>query len=499
MSAKDRVLYLVNPGNDPPYRHGIAYNASFPPLGVISLATAVQEVCMSWDVKVLDGQVIEQEQILRFIEHGKPLVLGVSVLAMTYQNSLEIARAGKRVGSITLFGNDQAAITGRNMLRVRPEIDYICTADAGEKSLLQFLEFVEGKRPVGKVANLLYRDGAIVRRSDAEHEREFAAPFEALDLIPIPDRTLLSVELRTKYLQNYMRSHPRDTGATGVSTINRFRGCARKERPCTFCGIADLTIRASSPKMFWRDVRAAYEIGANRLYEAGDSVSSVPKYLERLLREKPSDLRWNAMVYTSARETSRKLIELYKGLGVFRANMGLESGDEVVLRRLKGTGDSSAQNVKAVKLLKEAGIPVYSSFVLGGPGETAESLENTVKFVRWLLDNQLIDGVGAHPLFPELNAVTGHLLLHAEEAISYANREGFKLRNVDLLRWMSDRWGNHENPDPLTISEDWAEIFCSVPFATLQETARRITDYAETLGMAGGSFFTDANDNVEAV
>ncbi|MDP2925730.1 MAG: radical SAM protein [Nanoarchaeota archaeon] len=479
-----KSIYLINAGNDEKYKHGVAHGTSFPPLGVISLGTAVQNRT-DWNVRVLDGLITDERGIIQDIEQARPTVVGVSVLSTSYQSALNIARAGKRVGATTIFGNDQAAITGKNMLLTRLEIDYVCTADSGETPLIHFLEYLEGKRDISNVAKLMYRKSEEIKHNDLP-ELAPADRFAILDQIEIPNRALIPKEVREKYLENYQATYP-DEGVTGTGTINRFRGCPRAKNRCCYCGIADLTIRASSPRMFWDDVRAAREMEINRLFEAGDSVSGAQKYLEQILAAKPDRLDWGAFVYTSARETNQKLVELYKKLGVFRANMGLDSGDDLMLKRLKGKKDSVKQNQRAVKLLSDIGIRVYASFVLGGPGETRDSVENTVKFARWLIDNALVDGTEAQPLFPELNAKTGRMLLNPEYALKNAESEGWRIRNRDLLYELPKKWEEHENPDPIEISQDWATVFSEVPYEELLTIAANIRDYSKLRGVATGS------------
>ena len=45
-------------------------------------------------------------------------------------------------------------------------------------------------------------------------------------------------------------------------------------------------------------------------------------------------------------------------------------------------GTTVEQNAKAIKMVKEAGILVAISLVIGYPGETPEMLQQTVDFIR---------------------------------------------------------------------------------------------------------------------
>jgi len=64
-------------------------------------------------------------------------------------------------------------------------------------------------------------------------------------------------------------------------------GVAREQKmPCTFCGIADLSPRFSSPEVFWDDVRAGIaDVSASIFHEAFDSFSSAPRWIEQLVQE----------------------------------------------------------------------------------------------------------------------------------------------------------------------------------------------------------------------
>lgn len=77
-----------------------------------------------------------------------------------------------------------------------------------------------------------------------------------------------------------------------------------------------------------------------------------------------------------------ELARLLKKLGVVSVGMGLESGDDEVLKFLKGGNVSVARNHDAINLLKDAGIAANASFVIGSPAETREQVMKTYDFIR---------------------------------------------------------------------------------------------------------------------
>lgn len=492
------LVYLINAGNDPCLT-SIANDSTFPALGVISIGTAVKNYKPNWALRVFDGQVMPKDYIVEEMRREQPHAVGVSVLSTSYENAIDYARAAKNSGAVVIFGNDQPALLGRNMMSKREEIDYICTSDIGELTFIAFLDFLDGNRSLEQVPNLLYR-GKVIHSTDESPLADIAKgdlkygpkdKWAALDITGIPDRKLLPAEAWNVYLGNYLSKYAwaHKHRVTGVTTINRARGCARVKEPCSYCGIKDLALRFSSPEMFWADVKAGIsDIKANIFYEVFDSMSSAPQWVRRLISARPKDIEdVHFFVYTQALETTKLLVDLYKELGVFRANMGLDSGDDVMLKRLKGPKDSVEQNKKAAILLKDAGIQIYGSLVLGAPGENHKSLENTINFARWLVDNRLVAGIEAQPLYPEFNAKAGRWLMNPDEAKKVAEKLGFKIKDEKLLYRMKDKWEASENPDPDEISRDWAQIFCEVSYDDLVKASKEINEYAEKHGISGGS------------
>lgn len=491
-------IYLINAGNDDSIV-GVANDGTFPALGILSLATTLREYLPEVNVQVDDGQVTSKKNIEKRIRSEKPDVVGVSVLSTSYRSSLDYARVAKEVGATVIFGNDQPALFGENMLREREEIDYICTADIGELSFVEFIEYLRGEKGIGEVRKLLYRGTTGAFQYNDLPELPTLVELgrnkrNLLDAIPVADRTLFTAETWRAYLKNYLSkygSFHKQGEVTGVTTINRARGCARVKDPCTYCGIANLTLRFSSPAMFWKEVESAKDqVNANIFYEAFDSFSSAPRWIQDLIDSKPKKVEdAKFFVYTQAYETNDRLIEKYKRLGVIRVNMGIDSGDDTMLKRLKGPKDS-LEHMKTVLLqYRDNGINVYGSLVLGAPGENYQSLENSVRFGEWLVDEGIVSALEAQPLFPELNAKAGHWMFNLSEARKAAAEMGFAIQDEELLGQMPDKWLHQENPDPDAISRDWATIFCEVDYDDLLETSREIRKYAASKNVAEGSAF----------
>ncbi len=113
-------------------------------------------------------------------------------------------------------------------------------------------------------------------------------------------------------------------------------------------------------------------------------------------------------VYGSSKYIARKGLEelkILKEAGLSRIHVGLESGDDVILKKVK-KGTTFQEQVQAGKWVKEAGIELseYVILGLGGKERTKEHAEATAKAINEIRP----DFVRLRTLVPKVNT----LLLH---------------------------------------------------------------------------------------
>ncbi len=72
-----------------------------------------------------------------------------------------------------------------------------------------------------------------------------------------------------------------------------------------------------------------------------------------------------------------------KKAGCYRVSFGVETGSQEILNRIN-KGITLQQIRKAFNIAKEAGIETIGFFMLALPGDTKESMEQTIKFAKEL-------------------------------------------------------------------------------------------------------------------
>jgi len=464
----------------------VSNDSVWPCLGVLALATQVK-LKTNWKVKVFDGDITGMKNLQTAIETERPDVVALSVLTNSYMPSLELSKTAKSVNAVTLFGNDHAALwADRIMTKQSSLVDFISTSEFGELSIPQFCNFLDGNISAEDVPGLIYRNKqGDIKKSAAPENRVKGK--DGMDQLGIPDRTLLSSEDWASYRENYEEAygHLHDNVITGVSTMNRARGCARKNARCIYCGIADLTLRQSSPKMFWEDVRAAKrDVNANVMHEVFDSLSSAPGWLRMVVNCKPKDCEdVDFFVYSQAKDITPKSVNLLKRLGCVVINIGMDSGDTRMLKILKGNKDSLDQNMRAACLLRDAGMKIYASFVLGAPSETHESLANTVKFAKWLVDNDCAAGIEAQPLVPMVNSQIGQFLANPKTALRY---EGLTINNLEKFYDLHYRWIEEDYIYSPELTKAYHDVCSTVTYDEMITSSYEMASYAQQRNISTG-------------
>lgn len=164
-------------------------------------------------------------------------------------------------------------------------------------------------------------------------------------------------------------------------------GCPKK---CSFCVVPEL-YGGSFAKRSPKEVVTEFEFVIERcgvkqisLWDEGTTFqrSQMKEICEGLIELRKSansvfrNFTWNTRSTTALLD--EETVWLMKESGLSGITLGIESFDEDVLEST-GKGTTVADNTKAIRLLKEAGIISIGHIVLGLPEETRESAERTIK------------------------------------------------------------------------------------------------------------------------
>jgi len=263
---------------------------------------------------------------------------------------------------------DTPIVIGGVGFSVMPEaILGLCKADAGiwgdgEFALVEMAHRMESKREWDGVPGLIYQGkGGIVSN-----------PPLMQPLADLPPMGRQWVENRRYFLEG---------GQAGFETK---RGCAGR---CIYCAdpiAKGRTTRLRPPHAVADEIEQLIAQGIDHLHTC-DSEFNMPEghaasvCTEIVRRGLGGRIRWYA--YCSPLPFSAELAALMRDAGCAGINFGVDSGNEGMLRSL-GRDFTPDDILQAVSLCKDAGIAVMLDLLIGAPGETRESIINTIDIVR---------------------------------------------------------------------------------------------------------------------
>lgn len=162
------------------------------------------------------------------------------------------------------------------------------------------------------------------------------------------------------------------------------RGCPYH---CHFCHNTERTLSFFSAHRTADNIELLFNLGLKRITFLDDIFTLKPSHMEHLyieLRKRDITIENRNEFFTHINHINRETIKWMKKYKPFRINIGIESGDDTMLNRM-GKGFDAETALNKLKMLHdEVQVPIGASFIIGFPGETEESLKNTLDFAKAL-------------------------------------------------------------------------------------------------------------------
>jgi hopanoid biosynthesis associated radical SAM protein HpnJ len=269
------------------------------------------------------------------------------------------------------FIGAKVAVQPEESLKASAAIDFVCR----EEFDYTCVELAEGK-PLAEIDGITFRaaDGSIVHNKNR-------AVIEDMDALPMVSPIYKRDLVLEKYFGGYLR-HPYVSFYTG-------RGCKSR---CTFClwpqTIAGHNYRFRSVAKVIEEVKyiLAEMPGTKEIFFDDDTLTDAQERIAELSVElgklgfgKPGfPVSWSC---NAKANVPRKTLEAMKAGGCRLLLVGYESGNQQILHNIKkGLRTDVARQF--TKDCHELGIVIHGTFILGLPGETLETIEETINYAK---------------------------------------------------------------------------------------------------------------------
>jgi anaerobic magnesium-protoporphyrin IX monomethyl ester cyclase len=379
----------------------------------VSLAQMAALLHPTYKVKVVDANAerMSWPEFTKLLDQYQPRYYLTQVTAPTLENDLYGCFLAHARGAKTIAFGTHVTPIPRETLRAYPSLDFALVGEP-DLTIRDLLDHLEGKldRRPPEIKKLfdkhdplyqpaLHEDGSVdmhaikglAWRNGGEIVVNFPRPFiQDLDDMPMPMHELLP-------LMTYRM--PMIKGP--FTFIVTSRGCPAG---CTYC-IKHVSYqygaRLRSPKLIMEELWYLKKLGIHNIHMYADLFTvnrdQVIELCERMIAE-DINIKWTCN--SRVDYVDEEMLQLMSKAGNWFISWGIESGNEQILKHArKGAYPDKAE--RALRWARKAGIKNWGYFIIGLPGETEETIRQTIDFAKKLpLDIALFHVAAPYPGTP---------------------------------------------------------------------------------------------------
>jgi hopanoid biosynthesis associated radical SAM protein HpnJ len=286
----------------------------------------------------------------------------------TLRLDIETARRIKerKPSTITIFTGPHVTVLPEESLTLaRGAVDVVCRGEFD----YTVKELAEGM-PWSDVDGIsFFKDDMVI------HTKE-RSPIEDLDALPFASQ----VYFRDLPINEYIIPH----FLHPYVSIYSSRGCPSK---CIYClwpqTFSGRKMRTRSPENVYQEVKWIIEnIPGIKEISFDDDTFTADREHARAVAEKikPLGISWTINARANC---DYETLRVMRDGGLRHVVVGFESGNEQILKNIK-KGVTKAQAIEFTRNCKKLGLSVHGAFVMGLPGETRETIRETIEFARCL-------------------------------------------------------------------------------------------------------------------
>jgi anaerobic magnesium-protoporphyrin IX monomethyl ester cyclase len=188
---------------------------------------------------------------------------------------------------------------------------------------------------------------------------------------------------------DFLKQYSFDIQSINSTTILTSKGCPMS---CAFCEDANTRVRYYSPEYVGKQIVEAKAAGFKGLMFFDDlfaiSVKRVQALTEEIIKH---NLPYRC--FGHARIMNERIAELLASSGCIEMGFGAESGSQKILD-IVNKKTTVKQNYEFVKICNDQKIKVKAFIILGLPGEDQSTVDETDKFLDFLMDQSFINRFG---------------------------------------------------------------------------------------------------------
>ena len=355
----------------PPYHSGVVESAgTWLNVGFVYIAGSLRAA--GYEVDYYDAMSLWHKwpEIEERIRAFAPDVVATTSFTASIAHALELTALAKRINPqvVTVHGNVHATFCYDEILQAEHDtVDFVVRGE-GEVTLVKLLDCLNaGGDPAAVPGLSFWRDGAVVSTAKAASIQDLDSLPMAWDLVEWP-------------IYRY-----RAKNNARLAIVSSSRGCMEK---CSFCSqqlFWERSWRARSPENFVAELELLRDSYGVEVAMLSDEIPTFDRerwvrILDLMIERKVGvKLLMETRVDDILRDAD--VMEKYREAGVEHIYVGVEAGDQETLD-LFNKNTKVEQSKAAIDIINKADIVSETSFVLGMPDDTPESIAKTIELAK---------------------------------------------------------------------------------------------------------------------
>lgn len=355
----------------PPYHCGVVESAGrWPNLGFLYIGGELEKYGYEVDFYDAMSKFHNYDQIRERIRKTEPDFIGVTAITATIVDAVKVLETAKEElpEIVTIIGGVHPTFMYEEILEKSSDIVDYCVIGEGELTMPELLDMINSDGERGDVNGIAYKEAGNIVKTP---ERPFISDLDSLS----PAWHLADWNDYPLYFIDNSK----------VAILSSSRGCIHE---CSFCSQHKFwqgSYRDRNPEKFVAEIEHLFnKYGINVFFIADEYPTNDRerwiKILDLLIKK---DLGVHILLETCVGDIIRDedIIGRYKEAGVLFIYLGVESTDNQKLIEFKKE-TRFEDSKKALQIVRDAGMIVESSLILGSPDETPESIKETLKLAK---------------------------------------------------------------------------------------------------------------------
>ncbi|HUT85478.1 MAG TPA: radical SAM protein [Elusimicrobiales bacterium] len=341
-----------------------------PPIGLGYLASYLKKYDIQ--AKIIDGlrDATPNEILVKQILAENPDAVGITCLTAFYKEAVDLSLRLKKENVKIIMGGVHPTFLARQTLK-DSKCDFVIVGE-GEKALLKLIQ----NNFIPNGIKGVYCEENLKNASECLEKAEIIAN---LDELPFPDWEQLDPNKYPKAPHGaIVKNFP-------IGVIMTTRGCPYE---CSFCaspGFYDKKIRFRTPENIISEIKYLIDtFGVREIHFEDDNLTIDRKHVEKicnLILEHGINISWACPNGIRADKIDEELLYLMKKSGCYYFAYGIESANQKIIDGVKKR-EKIETIEKSINMAAKAGISCQGFFIFGLPGETKDTIEQTIRFAK---------------------------------------------------------------------------------------------------------------------